>query len=743
MMYDMLHIVLRYSFSNYYSCSKHVIKRGEGGNNGNNVRIVRWNAAHHALSRNIRMHSLLLLSIVTSDRPIAGRGSNYIGWTSSPASSLVRRRRLGRSPRPAPSHNIMSPPVRYRPAPGRGGWCLSSSAGRDDDDDDEGGDGGDDGVGSSGIDGPILDADTYLRAECEFLGPDGYLYIDNDGGGDGDRRDRSTREGGGWRREGGAVVGSGRDWQRGGMPPAAVGGLHSQSPSYYYVDPPDDDVDDNPDDDRSTSFASRRRSSDVGSPYYSSIEDSEGDGAVVGDGESFAEDARTLHERVFLEERAYLEQSEGFRKMLSSAMDENEVYNDESPMATSRREEIERYNEGVIDKLMREMDEMEEGAMSREEAMGYLADNDQEVGRRVASSSSDIAEGGVSDERVRRRRDDDIRCSKCGLRVTPDMIQRAEAIEVIYNKDGDGKRGRARGVRGEGASVRRRYGNDVATSGGGIAVCCSACYGMRFRTTNEATVRTAIWSGGGGSSSSFVGGRYNPPSSSSSKMFDGKRNDGDGRRSWSSNNDHGYDGGKEKWNKSRSINAVQGIDTATLFDVPGGGYNSEMQGRSSLPSKVPIDGTSPANPNVIPPKGGGSAPDYRRRRSSPPRRTPSFVGGGGELARRMRRDAESRNEDDPVEGLARNGRTFGTGTMAVRTTTASNNVGDGVSLGGAIREGNINGHVPNANDDDGADERTKINNDIDQRWIKVEDPDSKRILYWNTDTGEMKKYDVD
>ena len=83
---------------------------------------------------------------------------------------------------------------------------------------------------------------------------------------------------------------------------------------------------------------------------------------------SFVEDSKTLHERVFEEERAYLEQSEGFRKMLS-AMSDNE-YDDESPMAKSRREEIERYNESVIDKLIREIDEMEDLAVSREEAMG-------------------------------------------------------------------------------------------------------------------------------------------------------------------------------------------------------------------------------------------------------------------------------------------------------------------------------------------------------------------------------------
>jgi hypothetical protein len=597
--------------------------------------------------------------------------------------------------------------------------------------DDDEGVGADGGGGSSGsIDGPFLDGDTYLKAEYEFLGPDGSLYLDDGGG---DRRDRSPRGGRVWEWEGG--VGSRRDWQL-GAPPAAMGGLSSQAPSYYYVDPPDDDDDDNPDDYRSTSSVARRQSSDERSPSYRSIEESEGGGAgdeVVES--SFVEDSKTLHERVFEEERAYLEQSEGFRKMLS-AMSDNE-YDDESPMAKSRREEIERYNESVIDKLIREIDEMEDLAVSREEAMGCLVNNDEGEGK--GGSLSDDGANGVSNERGRRR-DDDVRCSKCGLRVTPDMIQRAEAIEIISNMDGNGRGGGgAKGVGGEGALVRRRYGNDVSPSGGSTTVCCSACYGMRFRTTNEATVRTAIWSGGGGSPSSFVGGRYN--SSSSSKMFDGKRNDGDGRKSWSNN--QRYDGGKEKWNKNRNTNTVQGISTSSLFDMPERGYNSEMKGRSSQPPKVPNDdalSNTPGNPNVRPPERDGSTPDYRRRRSFPPRRTSSIVGGGGELARRMQRDAESRNEDDSVERRTQTGRTFETGTSAGRITTTSNNWGedDGVSLGGAITGRKSNGHTPNTNDDDGADEKTKTNTDVDQCWIKVEDPDSKRILYWNTDTGEMK-----
>jgi hypothetical protein len=383
------------------------------------------------------------------------------------------------------------------------------------------------------------------------------------------------------------------------------------------------------------------------------------------------------------------------------------------------------------------MDKMEEMAISREEAMGCLVDNGEEGGR--GGSSSDDSSKGVSNERGRRR-DDDVRCSKCGLRVTPDMIQRAEAIEIISNKDGNGRGGRgAKGVGEEGAQVRRRYGNDIAPSGGSVTVCCSACYGMRFRTTNEATVRTAIWSGGSGSPSSFVGGRYNSPSSS--KMFDGRRNDGDGRKTWSNN--HGYDGGKEKLKKNRSTNTVQGIDTSTLFDVPEGGYNAEMKGRSLQLPKIPINDTSSNtsnNPYVILPGKNGSTPDNRRRRSSPPRRTSSIVGGGGELVRRMQRDAESRNDDDPVERRSQTVRTFETGIMARRITATSNNGGedDGISLGGAITGRNSHRHPLNVSCDDDADEKTKNNNDVDQCWIKVEDPDSKRILYWNTDTGEMK-----
>jgi hypothetical protein len=42
-------------------------------------------------------------------------------------------------------------------------------------------------------------------------------------------------------------------------------------------------------------------------------------------------------------------------------------------------------------------------------------------------------------------------------------------------------------------------------------------------------------------------------------------------------------------------------------------------------------------------------------------------------------------------------------------------------------------------DDDKDEQHVNTSENNDRSWVKIEDPASKRILYWNTETGEMKK----
>ncbi|KAL3827264.1 hypothetical protein ACHAXA_004739 [Cyclostephanos tholiformis] len=581
--------------------------------------------------------------------------------------------------------------------------------------------GGGGSVVGGGIDGPLLDGETYLRAEYNLLRPDGTLHLD---------------EYDGW---GGRYHSSAESAAAYYPPPtriknrayiAAAQGLFSPAPSYYYLDTPNDHDDDDDDDrDLDLSTESRRQLSDEELLYLAVVDIESMKNNTVGakgGGSASVVDSETLHRRVFDEERAYLEQSEKFRKSLSSSMTTSNGDEDESLIAMSRREEIEKYDEGVLSDLIREIDAMEEMAISREEAMRLLVNDDR--------SDDESADDNTNDGRGKRggggvgRRDDFVRCSKCGLRVTPDMIQRAEAIENISNGYG----------RGEGGTLaRRKYCNDVVVPSID-KLCCSACYGMRFRATNEATVRTAIWSGGG-SPSSFVGGGFSPSSSyssSSSRRFDGKWNNDEGRRSRSNGR---YDVGKENWNKSRSTNTVQGISTSSLFDMPERGrYNAEMRGSSSQLPKMLIDAAAlktPRNTNDVLPRRDKSTFDNSRRRSSPPRRTSSIVWGGEELARRMQRDTESRDDDNLVERRTKNGRTYESRTVVKRDDPTSN-IGeedDGVSLG-SVDGGLI---ISNDSNDDDVDKKTTSKINVEQSWVTIEDPVSKRILHWNTDTGEM------
>jgi hypothetical protein len=683
--------------------------------------------------------------------PPAGRCSRTSassGWRSLPPRPRPAAVRRGRRPSDGDAGDAAAP--RGSGSGGDDGEASTATTGNDGDDYD---DGGGDANYIVGISGPYLDEETYLQAEGRLLRPDGSLDLDDGGG------NRPPRAGGPERRWWG---GGGRTMDdapyyppasriKNGAYQAAAEGLLSPAPSYSYANPKDDDDDDDDDDDR------RKGPADGSPEHRRQLSDEEILCLAVAEIENgrsvSAVDPETLHEQVFAEERAYLRQSEGFRKALSSMLADGR--DAESPMAKDRREGNERYNAKVLSDLMRDMDEMEEMAISREEAMGSVVDD-----QKGAAADNDKNNARNNDKRGVRGRNGEVLCSKCGLRVTPDMIQRAEAIEIISRGDGTGGEG---GFGGAGA-LRRKCGEDAVLSGG---VLCSACYGQRFRATDEAKLRTAVWAGGG--SPSFGGGKGY---SSSPRMFDEKKSNA---HQWS-RGDGGYDGGRE-WSKGFSAGdrksgssrggSVRVISTSTSFDMPEeGGYGAENKSRAS-PPKMPTDGALPNTPSNTDSKISArikTPSDYhQRQRSPPPRRTSSILGGGEELAKRMQRGLKSRDSDDSADQQTRAGRTLKVQRMEERNTSEIQGGEEGgvsserANSGGESKGKNLQQselildmsgtHSTNygvsiildTSDDDKDDRNVDTNDNYGRSWVKIEDPASKRILYWNTETGEMKK----
>eukprot|EP00804_Cyclotella_cryptica_P011369 CCRYP_016047-RA/>CCRYP_016047-RA protein AED:0.23 eAED:-0.19 QI:0/-1/0/1/-1/1/1/0/514 len=146
-------------------------------------------------------------------------------------------------------------------------------------------------------------------------------------------------------------------------------------------------------------------------------------------------DPELLHQQVFSDEQAYLQQSEDFRSSLTTLYDDGK----ESPMAKARREATESYNQGVLDSLMKEIDEMEEMALTREEAL------------KQAKKESPLSELTL--------------CCKCGCKVTPGVIERFQKMRMAQ-------------ADGSSQSQHRKP-----------VLLCDACYGSQFRASNEAVTR--------------------------------------------------------------------------------------------------------------------------------------------------------------------------------------------------------------------------------------------------------------
>lgn len=468
-----------------------------------------------------------------------------------------------------PYYHERSP--RWLPGP----WCAAANSqimilrvtpGGDDDDD-----GYKDTTIGNNINGPYLDEETYLQAENNLLRPDGSLGLSS------------------------VSKIKNKTYQ------AVTEVLLSPAPSYSY----DDDAHD-----RSNGSVL----SDEEKLY----------GAVNGKVDVTNDnmiDPETLHGEVFAEEEAYLQQSRQFRKALSSM-----TKNDESSMAKDRREEIERYNEKVLIDLIKEMDEMEALAVSREEAIGSPVMDEKEA-----------------------------------------MMKRAETI----------------------------------------------------RSTDEAKVRTAIWTPG--STSSYNGGE----SSTSSRMFDKKT------QQWPKSN-NSYKWRKDaagKWRKANDDqiidnkrNSIGGISTSSLFDMP-----KKRSDDYSAVSSTPIDVASLKVQQIINDRLSSTiknTPNYDRQRSPTSRRISPMLGG---LAQRMQqRDLESRGQENvPEQQIHTNGQSI----EKRKQSQTPSIVVDESSQNAKLAIDSINEHKVIA----------AANNDhINSSWVKIEDSDSKRTLFWNTESGEMK-----
>ena len=467
-----------------------------------------------------------------------------------------------------PYYHKRSP--RWLPGP----WCAAANSQimllratpGGDDDDDEDANFYEDTTKGNNINGPYLDEETYLQAENNLLRPDGSLGLSS------------------------VSKIKNKTYQ------AVTEVLLSPAPSYSY----DDDAHD-------------RSNGSVLSDEEKLYRAVNGKVDVTNDNMI---DPETLHREVFAEEEAYLQQSQTFRKALSSM-----TTNDESPMAKDRREEIERYNEKVLIDLLKEMDEMEAMAVSREEAIGSPVMDEKEA-----------------------------------------MMKRAETI----------------------------------------------------RSTDEAKVRTAIWTPG--STSSYNGG---------SRMFDKKT------QPWPKSND-AYKWRKDaagKWRKANDDqiidnkrSSIGGISTSSIFDMP-----KKRSDDYSAVSSTPIDVAPLKVQQIINDRLSSTiknTPDYDRQRSPPSRRISPMLGG---LAQRMQqRDLESRGQENVSEQQIH---TNGQSIEKRKQSQTQSIVVDESSQNAKLAIDSINEHEVIA---------TANNDHINSSWVKIEDSDSKRTLFWNTESGEMK-----
>lgn len=364
-------------------------------------------------------------------------------------------------------------------------------------------------------------------------------------------------------------------------------------------------------------------------------------------------DAETLHQQVFAEEQVYLEQSEEFRKSLSNNLHSNDD-NYETPMAKGRREALEEYNQEILSDLIREIEEMEAAAITKEDALfraktsGNLIDDDD-----VIDVQSSTTKEGVLSLAGR-----NAFCSQCGLNVTPDMIQRAT------------------------------YGPQK--------LLCQACYGIKFRIKDEADVRLApgptIWE--------------------SNRMFDKNMKNSETRR--------------RRLGRNRGSSV---IDTSSLFRIPDSRMpNDQVAADIISETSSTRDIETPSSSSD-----GGPTPMEENKPIKPTRTvetTKSTASGGGS----SRSSKEGKLDKSPTPSISMKqqrrpaaSRLLGGRELERRKTTQQQTDDDEVDTNLQRVEAVIIEEEA-ANDEESSTE-----------WIKVEDSTTKRIMYWNKETGEMKR----
>ncbi len=358
-------------------------------------------------------------------------------------------------------------------------------------------------------------------------------------------------------------------------------------------------------------------------------------------------DVETLHQQVFAEEEVYLEQSDEFRKSLSNNNVNNTDY--ESPMAKGRREAIESYNQQILDDLMKELDEMEATAISRDEALSRAKMSGGDGGSLKNNSPLDLDEKEETSSSATATGRNNVVCSECGLKVTPDMIQRAT------------------------------YGPK--------RMLCQACYGVNFRIKNEAEVRLAtgpsIWES---------------TSSSSSKLFDRKN-------------------ARKRLDRS-TMKRSNGIDTSSLFRIPDNRIPSEQNDDSSTPtsaSEITKSSIPQNEPEQEEDKGKTTMRDVQAVKPSGSKRGSSPSGTSKAFVSNRSRKQGRRPTSPPLSGSR------------------------------ALERRKMQQQQPSTVDSNQPDAPEQLANEGDTKeaksdnWVKVEDSVSKRILYWNKETGEMKR----
>lgn len=358
-------------------------------------------------------------------------------------------------------------------------------------------------------------------------------------------------------------------------------------------------------------------------------------------------------------------------------------------MAIERREVIEDYNEKVLEDLMKEMEGMENMAVSKEEALKHAKEETSHGGNK-----------GVF-------------CSKCGLRVTPDVIEHAEMITVLNKGAKEGMQTIKKGDDGFiGLLCNACYAQQVSSSVDEAKVRLGAGeYGYEYGSANNNNYRRGSWSNGDG-------GGY-------------KRRDKNGSRQWRNRRGDGKE-------KKRS---VQGIDTSSLFDIP---KKYDDVSKSTTDGLVPNNEatkstTAAAQPKMATPidssnrrgQSQRSTKNGQRPTSRPPRRTPRML-GGRELAKRMQEGVDS-SSDVADNNMAQQQKANEVAASEFSPINLEESSDDDDQF-------NVIGDKPeiSVRDEGSNDVKYAPDNSVGT-WVKVEDPGSNQMFYWNTETGEMKK----